>query len=97
MNLKPPTSSIGRFFYYYIIQFTSYTLYVANGRAYVQASYLWTAITDALLATLAFFVLRRIAKESSDELHGPSLIGYVTGGVTGSMFGIYITKLIYGH
>ncbi|MDF2435405.1 MAG: hypothetical protein JWP44_5036 [Mucilaginibacter sp.] len=95
--MKLPTSNTGRFFFYFSMQFILYGLAVANGRAYVQASYLWTAITDILMATQSFFILRRVAKDSDDDLHGPSLIGYITGGVCGSMVAIYVTKIIYGQ
>jgi hypothetical protein len=69
---------------------------VANGRAYMKGLYAWTALTDALIATIGFVVVRRIAKESSDSLHGPTLFGYVSGGTLGSLFAIWLTKLLYG-
>jgi hypothetical protein len=36
-------------------------------------------------------------KDSGDELHGPSLAGYVIGGTLGSLFSIWITKIVYGQ
>lgn len=75
----------------------SYALLVANGRAYVQGSYSWTAVTDALIATMNFIVFRKMVKDSNDDIHGPTLFGYVIGGTCGSLFSIWITKIIYGH
>jgi hypothetical protein len=79
------------------MQFVSYALLVANGRAYVLGSYLWTAITDTLIATMSFVVMRKMVKDSQDDLHGPSLFGYVIGGTLGSLFSIWITKILYGQ
>lgn len=92
-----PTSHIGRFWFYFVVQFISYGLVVANGRAYVQANYGWTAITDASIAALNFVVLRKMVKDSEDDLHGPSLAGYVIGGTLGSLFSIFVTKWLYGQ
>jgi hypothetical protein len=95
--MKMPTSNVGRFFFYFCAQFTSYALVVANGRAFVIGYYGWTAITDASIAALNFIVLRKMMKDSGDELHGPSLAGYVIGGTLGSLFSIWITKIVYGQ
>ncbi len=95
--MKMPISSIGRFWFYFCVQFTSYALVVANGRAYVLGDYMWTAVTDASIAALNFIVLRKMVKDSGEELHGPSLAGYVIGGTLGSLAAIYITKIVYGQ
>jgi len=92
-----PTSNWGRFSFYYLVQFTSYALVVANGRAYVLGDYIWTAVTDSLIAALNFIVLRKMVKDSNEDLHGPSLSGYVIGGTMGSLFAIWITKMVYGQ
>lgn len=95
--MKMPTSHFGRFFFYFCVQFTSYALVVANGRAYVLGDYMWTAVTDASIAALNFVVIRRMVKDFGEELHGPSLAGYVIGGTLGSLFAIWITKIVYGQ
>lgn len=95
--MKFPTSNFGKFAFYFVMQFVSYALVVANGRAYVLGSYGWTALTDGLIAFQNFIVIRRFIKDSGDEIHGPSLIGYVSGGVCGSLFAIWITKMVYGQ
>jgi hypothetical protein len=94
--IKLPTSDWGRFFFYFTVQFISYFLIVANGRAYVQGSYAWTTITDGLLAAQAFLLFRKMAQDSQDDIHGLSMAGYVLGGVAGSNCAILVTKLIYG-
>lgn len=95
--MKMPTSSWGRFWFYFGVQFISYGLQVANGRAYVQANYMWTALTDAGIAVQTFFIIRSIAKESGADAHLPSFMGYVSGGVAGALFAIWITVRIYGQ
>jgi hypothetical protein len=92
-----PKSNIGRGLFYFCMQFSSYAILVANGRAYMQGSYFWTATTDLIFATQNFFFIRKLAKDSNEELHGPSLIGYVLGGVLGSLFAIWVTKYVYGQ
>ena len=79
------------------MQFISFALIVANGRAYVQGSYTWTAVTDGLLAFQNFIVFRKFIKDSGDQIHGPSLVGYVTGGIAGSLVAIWLTKMVYGQ
>lgn len=95
--MKFPTSHFGRFAFYFAMQFVSYALVVANGRAYVQGSYTWTAVTDGMIAFQNFVVFRRFIKDTGDAIHGPSLIGYVLGGISGSLFAIWVTKAIYGQ
>jgi hypothetical protein len=97
MQISVPKSNWGRFSYYFCMQFVSYALLVANGRAYVQGSYGWTALTDSLIATQNFLVIRRMAKESDDELHGLSMLGYILGGTLGSVTSIFVTKILYGQ
>lgn len=86
-----------KFWFYFCVQFISYALVVANGRAYVQGSYLWTAVTDTLIGAQNFLVMRKFVKDSGDSLHGASLAGYVLGGTLGSLVSIALTKVIYGE
>jgi hypothetical protein len=99
MKFKAPKTNFGRFWFYYLIQFVSYAILVANGRAYMLGSYFWTAVTDTLFATMNFVVARVIykdMKDSNDQLHGWSLLAYVVGGTSGSLFAIWVTKHLYG-
>lgn len=76
-------------------QALSYFLFVANGRAYTQGHYAWTAVTDGLYAAQSFFLLRRLVKEDANNAW--SFAGYVFGGVAGSLISIYVTTRLYGH
>jgi hypothetical protein len=99
LKIKSPQTDLGKFWFYFLIQFVTYGIVVANGRAYVQGSYLWTAVTDTFFAAMQFIVMRVIMKDvqSSDELHGLSMLGYVVGGTAGSLFAIWVTKILYGQ
>jgi len=75
----------------YIIQVVSYSLLCINFRAVAQAHYLWASLSDFAIATLSYFVIKRIA-HSDNTLH--QWLGYALGGVTGSILGIWLSKLI---
>lgn len=77
----------------FIIQVISYSLLCINFRAVAQAHYIQSAITDFIIATLSFFVIRKIAK-SEDTFHGWA--GYALGGVVGSFLGIWLSKILLG-
>jgi hypothetical protein len=79
-------------FLLFFIQIISYGLLCVNYRAVAQTQYNIAAITDFMLASLSFFIIRKIAR-SEDALH--QWIGYVLGSVAGSYLGIYISTLIH--
>jgi len=74
-----------------IIQIVLYGLLCVNYRAIALVHYHEAAISDFLVASMNFFVIRKIA-QSSDALH--QWIGYVTGSVIGSYLGIYLSVLL---
>lgn len=76
----------------FIIQIILYGILCINFRAVAQAEYNVAAISDFAVASLNFFVIRKIAK-SEDALH--QWLGYVLGSVAGSYLGIYISTLIH--
>ena len=76
----------------FFIQICSYSLLCINFRAVAQTQYHLAAVTDFTLASMSFFIIRKIAK-SDDALH--QWIGYVTGSVVGSYLGIYISTLLH--
>jgi hypothetical protein len=78
----------------FFIQVLSYSLLCINYRAVAQAHYFQSAATDFIIASLSFFVIRKIAK-SEDTLHGWA--GYALGGVVGSIVGIFISKILLGQ
>lgn len=69
-----------------------YGILCINYRAVAQAQYNVAAISDFTIASMSFFVIRKIAK-SEDALH--QWLGYVSGSVIGSYLGIYISTLLH--
>lgn len=76
-----------------VIQVVSYSLLCINYRAVAQAHYIQSAASDFMIASLSFFVIKRIA-QGQDHFH--QWLGYATGSVIGSFLGIYISKVLLG-
>jgi hypothetical protein len=74
-----------------VIQIVLYSILCMNFRAVASTHYHEAAITDFLVASMNFFVIRKIA-QSTDALH--QWVGYVTGSVIGSYLGIYLSVLL---
>jgi hypothetical protein len=74
-----------------IIQIVLYSVLCMNFRAVAEAHYHEAALTDFLIASMNFFVIRKIA-QSGDAIH--QWIGYVLGSVVGSYLGIYLSVLL---
>lgn len=89
------TAGLRSFFLFLSTQALSYFLFVANGRAYTQGHYGWTAATDGLYAAQSFFLIRRLVREDANDAW--SFSGYVLGGVVGSLLSIYVTTHLYGR
>lgn len=75
----------------FIIQLFLYGLLCINYRAVALAHYHEAAISDFTIASMNFFVIRKIAK-GEDALH--QWVGYVLGSVAGSYIGIYLSILL---
>ena len=75
----------------FFIQIAIYGLLCINYRAVALAHYNEAVITDFTIASMNFFIIRKIA-QSNDALH--QWIGYVLGSVVGSYLGIYLSVLI---
>ena len=76
----------------FFIQIVLYGILCINFRAVAQAQCDVAAVSDFTVASLNFFVIRKIAN-SNDTLH--QWAGYVLGSVAGSYLGIYISTLIH--
>lgn len=74
-----------------IIQIVLYGLLCINYRAVALADYHEAAVSDFVIATMNFFVIRKIAK-SEEAFH--QWVGYVIGSVIGSYLGIYLSVLL---
>jgi hypothetical protein len=77
----------------FLIQVISYGLLCINYRAVAQAHYFWASLSDFAIATLGYFVIKRLAT-SDNTFH--QWLGYALGGVVGSLFGIYLSTVILG-
>jgi hypothetical protein len=74
-----------------VIQIVLYSLICVNYRAIALLHYHEAALADFLIASMNFFVIRKIA-QSGDAFH--QWIGYVVGSVIGSYSGIYLSVII---
>ena len=72
----------------FFIQIISYTILCINYRAVGNAHYHVAAVSDFLIASLTFFVIRKIA-HGQDHAH--QWAGYALGSVCGSYLGIWIS------
>ena len=79
------------FFLFAGIQLTLYLLLVLNYRAVAELNYTATTISDFVIASFNFFVIRKIAR-SEDSFH--QWLGYALGGAIGGVLGLYISTLI---
>jgi hypothetical protein len=78
----------------FAVQVVSYSLLCINYRAVAQAHYFQSAVSDFAIATLGYFVIKRIAN-SDNSLH--QWLGYSMGGVVGSIVGIWLSKVLLGQ
>ena len=78
----------------FVIQVVSYSLLCINFRAVAQADYLQASISDFTIATLGYFVIKKLAN-TDNSLH--QWLGYSLGGVVGSLLGIYLSKILLGN
>ena len=76
-----------------VMQFFNWGICTISWRAVAQANFPAAIITDTTLATLTFFLFRKIANSSHENAFIPWL-GYTVGGVAGTIVGIY-TSLIW--
>lgn len=75
----------------FIVQTVLFSVLCVNFRAIASASYHTAAVSDALIAGLQFFVIKRIADSDSSVSHWA---GYTFGSVAGSYLGIYISTIL---
>jgi len=75
----------------FIIQVFLYGLLCINYRAISLIAYHQAAVTDFIIASMNFFVIKRIA-QSTESLH--QWIGYALGSIAGSYVGIYLSVLL---
>lgn len=77
----------------FFIQILNYGLLCINYRAVAHANYLHATISDFILASLSFFIIKKIAN-GDDTTH--QWLGFALGGVVGSIIGIYLSTIMLG-
>jgi hypothetical protein len=70
-------------------QFSMYFFITLNQRGIIEFDYGLVIFTDMIVAGLGFFLIKRIAS-NAEALH--QLVGYVTGGVLGSVLAMYLNQ-----
>jgi hypothetical protein len=91
---KVTLSNIKEALILFIAQMLSFSIIAINYRAVAQANYLWSILTDIIVASLSYFVVRRIAKSNCSSI--AQWIGFTIGSATGTAIGIWLSKLILG-
>lgn len=77
----------------FLIQIFMYTVWCVNFRAVADAHYHTAAASDFLIASINFFVIRKIA-HGQDNVH--QWAGYSLGSVAGSYLGIWVSSTFLG-
>ena len=72
-----------------VIQCAMYFLITINQRGVVEYNYSTVILTDIAIASMGFFIVKKIAN-SAESFH--QLVGYVTGGVIGSVVALYLSQ-----
>ncbi len=78
----------------FLVQVANYAILVINYRATANGHMRTMVLTDGLCATFTFVVIRRIAKMAETDAIIPWL-GYMLGGMVGSVIGMSISKLLH--
>lgn len=77
----------------FFIQVLNYAIWCINFRAVADTHYHTAAMSDFMLASIQFFVIRRIS-HGQDNFH--QWAGYALGSVVGSYLGIWISATFLG-
>lgn len=80
-------------FILFFAQMLSFAIITINYRAVAQASYIWSILTDLIVAGLSYFVVRKIAK-SKDSIC--QWFGFTLGSAIGTCIGIWLSIMILG-
>lgn len=81
------------FFLFMFIQMVLYLLVVFNIRTIANGSYFGTGMTDFMIGSFQFFVIKKIST-SDDSTH--QWAGYSIGGVIGGLIGIWMSHNVFG-
>ena len=75
----------------FVVQTVLFSILCINFRAIASASYHTAAISDFAVASMQYFVIKKIADSDSSVIHWA---GYTFGSVAGSYLGIYISTIL---
>jgi hypothetical protein len=78
----------------FLVQCILWFVLTINQRAIAHVDYLQVIITDFLIASMNFFLVKKIADKDNDS-YG-TLAEYVGGGMIGSVFGMMISQQMLG-
>ena len=81
-------------FFLFFAQMLSFAIITINYRAVAQASYIWSILTDLVVAGLSYFVVRKILK-TKDSVG--QWAGFTIGSAIGTAIGIFISQIILGQ
>jgi len=81
-------------FFLFFAQMLSFAIITINYRAVAQASYVWSVLTDFVVAGLSYFVVKKIAKSKESKAQW---IGFTIGSGIGTAIGIFVSKIILGQ
>jgi len=87
------TKDIKDAFILFFAQMISFAIITINYRAVAQASYVWSALTDVVVAGLSYFVVRKIAKSKDSVCQW---VGFTLGSAIGTLIGIFASLHILG-
>lgn len=81
------------FLLFFFVQFVNFGIWVLDVRFVSQANYLLAVVSDALYCTLNFALIRKISR-TEETL--PGYLGYMLGGVAGTVIGIWLSQVMTG-
>jgi len=81
-------------FFLFFAQMISFAIITINYRAIAQASYVWSILTDFIVAGLSYFVVRKILK-TNDSIS--QWTGFTIGSGIGTAIGIWGSQIILGQ
>jgi hypothetical protein len=93
--MKAPESPWGQFGFFFIAEFFSCLVIVANTRAFTLADYGWTAITEAVWGAQTFILWKLMFDDERCRTWAAGA-GMVLGSVAGAELSIFITKRLFG-
>ena len=88
---KPMNKTTREALILFAVQIVSFCILCINFRAIAQAHYHTAAVSDFFIASIQFFIIKRIANSDDSMQHW---VGYTLGSVVGSYLGIYISTIL---